>query len=132
MDENVVIDNDERREGALAANPALGPDFQSSRVSKSQLDKFKELHNRRLQIKARLKRQRNSKGNAKVCNTALKFANEKDETLTTAPGDANISASEPNNCLMYSNQAGSSATKKRQKLHWGLDTRERWERKANM
>lgn len=23
-------------------------------------------------------------------------------------------------------------TKKRQKLHWGLDTKERWERKANM
>ncbi|XP_010265069.1 PREDICTED: uncharacterized protein LOC104602906 [Nelumbo nucifera] len=132
-------EEEERREAAIAVTPALQPNFQSASVTKEQLDKFKELHRRRLQIKARSKFHNNSKGHssgaAKAYEQELDSKDSRDEDIAITLEDSSVSMSEGNkniSSLKKGKVEASSTPKKRQKLHWGLDTKERWERKANM
>ncbi|BBN13183.1 hypothetical protein MPTK1_6g01470 [Marchantia polymorpha subsp. ruderalis] len=56
----------------------------------------------------------------------------KDDPIQGAVGEVVASA---NQALAVVKQAGTSVTsarRKRKKLHWGLDSKERWERKSNM
>ncbi|XP_028125505.1 uncharacterized protein LOC114322402 isoform X4 [Camellia sinensis] len=100
-------EEDERREAAIATRASLQPNFKPDGVSQSQLSKFQELHRRRLQIKAKSKIKKKAKGISG--NTTKDTFSQQQENVAVHIG-----------------------TKKRQKLHWGLDTKERWERKANM
>ncbi|CAA6671322.1 unnamed protein product [Spirodela intermedia] len=101
-----VEGEEERRETALAGTPLLQAGFKSSKVSQAQLDKFRKLHKLRLQMKESAK-ERGKRKDRKV-----------DGGMDIQHGD------EP--------AAPALTPKKRQKLYWGLDTKERWERKSNM
>ncbi|KAF8390106.1 hypothetical protein HHK36_024628 [Tetracentron sinense] len=132
---------DERREAAIAAASVLQPNFKSGSVRRDQLNKFKELHRRRLQIKSNSKIQKNSKANASGAGKAhgeklgAKASKVKDTSVMI--DDSSVSTSKGNNTkdissLQQDKASASLVSKKHPKLHWGLDTKERWERKANM
>ncbi|KAJ4960768.1 hypothetical protein NE237_020678 [Protea cynaroides] len=130
-------DLSERREAAIAATPALQPNFLSASVSKDQLHKFKELHKRRLQIKSKSKTEKRNTSVAKkahVKETDVKNSKDEDTNVTLDGSGNSISKDNTNSIssLQQEKVVTHVAPKKRQKLHWGLDTKERWERKANM
>uniref|UniRef100_A0A5B7BWL7 Uncharacterized protein n=1 Tax=Davidia involucrata TaxID=16924 RepID=A0A5B7BWL7_DAVIN len=135
-------EEDERREAAIASASSLQPNFKPFGITKPQLAKFQELHRRRLQIKARSNFKSKSKGiSDKASKSNTEYLNTKDctdENLSkTIKEDSSVSISKGNDIsdipsLQHDNVAAQVASKKRQKLHWGLDTKERWERKANM
>ncbi|KAA8547788.1 hypothetical protein F0562_004217 [Nyssa sinensis] len=135
-------EEDERREATIASAPSLQPNFKPSGVNQAQLTKFQELHRRRLQIKARSKIKTKSKGISDEASKShrkhLDTEDCTDENLSeTIKEDSSVSISKGNDIrgipsLQLDNVAAQVASKKRQKLHWGLDTKERWERKANM
>lgn len=131
-------DKDRRREAAIAATPVLQPNFQAESVSHEQLQKLKELRRRRLQIKKTTSSFKKIKG-----NTTADKASKASEIITK--GDITQKDREsivPEESYHYVKNVDVHKTskeqnvplpqKKRQKLHWGLDTRERWERKGNM
>ncbi|GAV85549.1 hypothetical protein CFOL_v3_28985 [Cephalotus follicularis] len=132
-------EEDNRREVAIASNPFLQPNFKpTGGVTQQQLSKLQELHRRRLQIKSTSKVHKkfkdgagNSHGrdlNAKDCEETDLSAKDGDSTVPNwnSLNDSTNSTIQPDNVTVQ------LAPKKRQKLHWGLDTKERWERKANM
>ncbi|KAL4652089.1 hypothetical protein ACB092_01G207900 [Castanea dentata] len=133
---------DERREAAIASTPSLQPNFKPKRgITQAQLSKFQELHMRRLQIKSKSKIKKKSRGTAvgndRSHSKGLNVHDSVVEDSNIAIGESSISNSESHNnknssSLLQSNVAAPFASKKHQKLHWGLDTKERWERKANM
>lgn len=135
--EDIDIDN-ERREAAIASAASLQSNFKpKGGVSSAQLSKFQELHKRRLQLKTRSKPKKKSKGlidefgttekknlSVKEC-TDIRLSSRNEETSTSFPHDVSS----------YSHQEKGESfpvPKERKKLHWGLDTKERWEMKANM
>lgn len=131
-------DKDRRREAAIAATPVLQPNFQAESVSHEQLQKLKELRRRRLQIKKTTSSFKKIKG-----NTTADKASKASEIITK--GDITQKDREsivPEESYHYVKNVDVHKTskeqnvplprKKRQKLYWGLDTRERWERKGNM
>ncbi|OIT38044.1 PREDICTED: uncharacterized protein LOC109239953 isoform X2 [Nicotiana attenuata] len=136
-------EDDGRREAAIASAPSLQPNFTSKKgLNPAQISKFQELHRRRLKIKARSKVKDKSKGTlAEVGKYHGKDVNAK---CKEAMGEKSIkTAEDPRITLSISsltdlsssqedNLVGHSLSIKRQKLHWGLDTKERWERKSNM
>lgn len=133
--------DDERREAAIASTPLLQPNFKPSGISQAQLTKFQELHRRRLQIKARSKIRNKAKGMPDKTSKSH-FKNPDAKALTeeiSSKETDNSSASVLNGSAMENTLSLPKETaevqvgaKKRWKLHWGLDTKERWERKANM
>ncbi|ONK81725.1 uncharacterized protein A4U43_C01F32250 [Asparagus officinalis] len=127
-------DDDRRREAALASTPLFQPNFKSSKVTQAQLDKFRELHKRRLQIKQISKDKEMLKGIArrpgKVKKEDLVCKDTKGICESDIKEDSNFCISERKDSSDETMPA--FASKKRQKLHWGLDPKERWERKANM
>ncbi|XP_020105406.1 protein FAM204A [Ananas comosus] len=131
-------DDDARREAALAATRLLDPNFKPSKLTQSQLDKFKELHRKRLQIKEKGKRKEKPKDKGKpngTAKTSMRVRNNLDIKDT-----ADVSTASAMKDSEYSNskeEAGSdeatlTPSKRKRKLHWGLDAKERWERKSNM
>ncbi|XP_019182454.1 PREDICTED: uncharacterized protein LOC109177532 [Ipomoea nil] len=136
-------EDDERREAAIASAPSLRPNFRpTSGITSDQLSKFQELHRRRLQIKSRSKTKNYSRkgnvnghgkshgkdSNAKEC---LEHMNEEvdgptEDLAVPKSSLADISSSQQDNTVSHNESS------KRQKLHWGLDVKERWERKSNM
>ncbi|PKI69935.1 uncharacterized protein LOC116202928 [Punica granatum] len=120
---------DERREAAIASAPALQPNSKPSGVTKGQLSKFQELHRRRLQIKAKSKKQKGLKG--VTSKFQWKYDNDKD-CLGDDSGPQGSSVPDSGSPTEQENVATDVGLKTRQKLHWGLDVKERWERKANM
>uniref|UniRef100_A0A6N2KMS8 Uncharacterized protein n=1 Tax=Salix viminalis TaxID=40686 RepID=A0A6N2KMS8_SALVM len=121
----------ERREESIASNPTLQPDFKPKRVTQDQLSKLQELHKRRLQIKSKIhKKSKDGTGKShgkdlKSKDTGTDIEDSGVLDLKTLDDNANFSTPQGNASAHHSE-------KKRQKLHWGLDTKERWERKANM
>ncbi|KAF7023390.1 hypothetical protein CFC21_035914 [Triticum aestivum] len=119
------------KEDALASSRLLDPEFKPSKLSQDQLDKFKELHKKRLQIKEKTKSKGKSKGrtgaNTNVANDS-KF-NNKDKSIGSAAIDVQHTTSTTG---AQANLALSLPLRNKRKLHWGLDVKERWERKANM
>ncbi|KAM3350842.1 hypothetical protein ACQJBY_023104 [Aegilops geniculata] len=77
------------KEDALASSRLLDPEFKPSKLSQDQLDKFKELHKKRLQIKEKTKSKGKPKGrtgaNTNVANDS-KF-NNKDKSIDSAAID---------------------------------------------
>ncbi|KAK9105798.1 hypothetical protein Scep_022642 [Stephania cephalantha] len=56
------MEEDERKEAAIARSAALQPEFISKSLKQEQIDKLKELHKKRLQIKAKTKIHKISQG----------------------------------------------------------------------
>ncbi|XP_022894634.1 uncharacterized protein LOC111408986 [Olea europaea var. sylvestris] len=134
-------DDDERREASIASAASSMSNFKlKSGLTPSQLSKFQELHRRRLQIKARSKIKKKPKGLVdsvgKSCGNDI---NGKECTDgNPSKSISNTSFPSPENSLGHTSSleqgrgAANKASKERQKLHWGLDAKERWERKSNM
>ncbi|KAG6392615.1 hypothetical protein SASPL_146839 [Salvia splendens] len=131
---------DERREAAIASAACLRPNFKpKSGITESQLSKFQELRRRRLQIKAKskiLKQDKGAKGKGKTHKKPAESQESSDQEASkpTMNGTADL---KPENRVVnvsseVDNVARNAAVKTRQKLFWGLDTKERWERKSNM
>ncbi|PAN29071.1 hypothetical protein PAHAL_5G200200 [Panicum hallii] len=124
-------DEAKRKEEALASSRLLDPGFKPSKLSQDRLDKFKELHKKRLQITEKPKHKRKPKGttgrNTKV-NNDYKFP-DKDESADSSPRDVHHSSSVT---VIQQDPASALSSRNKRKLHWGLDIKERWERKANM
>ncbi|KAL3618960.1 hypothetical protein CASFOL_037188 [Castilleja foliolosa] len=133
MERETEQEVDERREAAIASSASLRPNFKpKSGLTESQLAKFQELHKRRLQIKARSKAHKKDKGLGYGISKPHKMAVEvRDCTEPIKPPDAQRKLANVSS-LEEGNVAGKSVANKRQKLHWGLDAKERWERKSNM
>ncbi|XP_054787622.1 uncharacterized protein LOC129293595 [Prosopis cineraria] len=129
-------EEDRRREAAIASTPCLQPNFISRGLTSEQLSKFQELHKRRLQIKSKSKIQtkgkdgtKTSKGNSfSIQHFEVSNVDSKEPSLLNYEGFD----SKKKSSLEQDNVSMDCLSKKRQKLHWGLDTKERWERKSNM
>ncbi|WCJ25354.1 hypothetical protein M5689_007243 [Euphorbia peplus] len=126
-------DEDERRESAIASTQPLLPGFKGTRISGDQLSKLHELHRRRLKIKSKIHKKLKD-GNGKPYYKDLKHDYGKTSVSKTEDSKEDLKKSQGNSSLsaQESNEAALDLPKQRKKLHWGLDTRERWERKANM
>ncbi|KAK3218279.1 hypothetical protein Dsin_012249 [Dipteronia sinensis] len=138
---NMDKEKDESREAAIASTKILHPNFKPKRLTQDQLSKFQELHRRRLQIKSKSKFHKKSKGNAKGTGKFhgkdfdSKDHDDRDSSTEIEDSSApNLKGhnNDINSSVQKDNAAACPAPKKHQKLHWGLDTKERWERKANM
>ncbi|KAF5205737.1 hypothetical protein FRX31_004674 [Thalictrum thalictroides] len=131
-------EEERRREAAIETKAAaLQPDFKSQRITDDQLNKFKELHRRRLQIKEKSKIHKNLKGKATRTVKGDKASKKINEEHMIVEQKASKPSKEMGNSIKPSSlqqdiSAASLGIKKHQKLHWGLDTKERWERKSNM
>ncbi|OAY57095.1 uncharacterized protein LOC110608476 isoform X2 [Manihot esculenta] len=135
-EEEEVEGEDERKEAAIASTPSLQPGFKPTRVSQEQVFKLQELHKRRLKIKSKLqKNSEDGSGTSRSHGKGLKHSDGKDTARKIEDRSvANLKKHLDivNSPQQLDNLAVDKAPKKRQKLHWGLDTKERWERKANM
>ncbi|KAK8933784.1 hypothetical protein KSP39_PZI016071 [Platanthera zijinensis] len=118
------------REAALSASPILQPDFKFSKVTQAQLDKFRELHSRRLHLKGKSKDKGRPKGKASQVVKTCTVVNEDDGKIKVTTN--NIEASNLLAANGKDNELGTVGMRKKKKLHWGLEAKERWERKANM
>ncbi|XP_074590041.1 uncharacterized protein LOC141845950, partial [Curcuma longa] len=120
---------DARRETALASTLLFQPNFKPSKVTQAQLDKLKELHRKRLKLKEK------AKGNPRSEEIAQRSVStcveDSDFKYTTSPAACNSEGSSKINACLDQN-APCLIPNKRRKLRWGLDAKERWERKANM
>ncbi|XP_066314784.1 uncharacterized protein [Miscanthus floridulus] len=124
-------DEAKKKEAALASSRLLDPGFKPSKLSQDRLDKFKELHKKRLQITEKPKYKRKLKGTTgrsiKVTSD-YKFT-DKDACADSSPGDVHHMSSVTG---IQGDPASGLSSRNKRKLHWGLDIKERWERKANM
>ncbi|XP_022991051.1 uncharacterized protein LOC111487757 isoform X2 [Cucurbita maxima] len=92
-----------------------------------------ELHRRRLQIKSRSKIRKNTKGlTGKSQIKDLNTIDEVNEDEHSRLSSSDIDFGEKNSHVQRDNTKTTLPSKKLHKLHWGLDTKEPWERKANM
>ncbi|WOH10293.1 hypothetical protein DCAR_0729760 [Daucus carota subsp. sativus] len=119
-------EDDSRREAAIASTPSLRPDFKpnDTKITQSQLAKFQELHRRRLQLKSKPKTKKKSKGKDHVKESAVDSVEDSCASISV---ESNF-----NNSLTQQQEIPKELALKHRKLHWGLDTKERWERKSNM
>ncbi|KAK8694401.1 hypothetical protein V6N13_071954 [Hibiscus sabdariffa] len=131
-------DEDNRREAAIASTLSLQPNSKLAGVTPHQLSKFQELHRRRLQIKEKSKIYKKPKGRAERLRAEYMNSTDSQESDSetkfedeTIPNPKSH-GEDDNTFSLQDSEVVQLATKKRQKLHWGLDTKERWERKANM
>uniref|UniRef100_A0A0E0JMN3 Uncharacterized protein n=1 Tax=Oryza punctata TaxID=4537 RepID=A0A0E0JMN3_ORYPU len=124
-------DGAKRMEDALASSRLLDPDFKPSKLSQDQLDKFKELHKKRLQIMEKPKGKGKSRGSTKKNTKVTSDCSiaEKDESSGNVAIDVQHTASPAGTQV---DLAPSFPSRNKRKLHWGLDVKERWERKANI
>ncbi|XP_061349440.1 uncharacterized protein LOC133294709 [Gastrolobium bilobum] len=130
-------EEERRREEAIASTPCLRPNFKAKGVTKDQLSKFQELHKKRLQLKSKSKFITKSKDGANKKSQGNDLSSQKNGGQGLI-----VDNKEPslwNDCEGF--DTGNEDSKdgvsvlsapKKQKLHWGLDTKERWERKSNM
>ncbi|KAL3719440.1 hypothetical protein ACJRO7_004409 [Eucalyptus globulus] len=126
-------EEDVRREAAIASAPSLQPNFKSPGVTKDQLSKFQELHKKRMQIK--------KKSEQKRCKDETRKFIKKPNSKNRIDKETSVEDSSLSNSGLNSKENSSGeqqdrqqqiTSMKRQKLHWGLDVKERWERKSNM
>ncbi|XP_045818153.1 uncharacterized protein LOC123910905 [Trifolium pratense] len=130
-------EEDRRREAAISSSPCLQPNFNPKGVTQDQLSKFRELHRKRLQLKSK------SKFKTKPKDESKKKAQGNDVYNKNGGAQGlkidNNEQSLRNSCESFDlkneeSRSGVSvlSASKKPKLHWGLDTKERWERKSNM
>ncbi|PWA68535.1 hypothetical protein CTI12_AA307850 [Artemisia annua] len=137
-------EDDKRKEAAIASvadslNPKLKP---SSSSSQARLSKFQELRKRRLEIKEKSKTKKKSKGRLsrpsgldEKDSHGEECASEKASKAAAVEDTSNFIAldrHQENVSTVPNDVALRIVPKKPQKLYWGLDTKERWERKSNM
>ncbi|KAF0917873.1 hypothetical protein E2562_021526 [Oryza meyeriana var. granulata] len=124
-------DEPKRKEDALASSRLLDPDFKPSKLSQDRLEKFKELHKKRLQIKEKSKYKGKSRGSTKKNTKVTSDCSiaDKNESVSNVTIDVQHTASTVGTQVDI---ASSLPSRNKRKLHWGLDVKERWERKANM
>ncbi|XP_024029574.1 bromodomain-containing protein DDB_G0278469 [Morus notabilis] len=126
-------EEDDRREAAIALKTSLRPDFKpkSNAISQAQFSKFQELNRRRLEIKSKSNFKKKQKGD--LTKSQRKNPNTNDvEHKDTSSQSSDKHNNKDSSLLQQESITTYSAPMPRQKLHWGLDTKERWERKANM
>ncbi|KAG7555444.1 hypothetical protein ISN44_As11g015840 [Arabidopsis suecica] len=116
-----------RKEALLASSLSLQPNFNRSNVSQKQISKLQELHKRRMQIKANTKILKKKPKASKYSQSKVIEDGESSNKLKESTSSSSSTLEEQNH-----NKTLVTVPKKPQKLFWGLDTRERWERKANM
>ncbi|KAL4577596.1 hypothetical protein LXL04_013706 [Taraxacum kok-saghyz] len=128
------MEEDERREAAIASATCLNPKFKpSSAGAQARLSKFQELHNRRLQIKEKSKiKKKKSQGKPSRPSRLEEKDSDADEFAIKIPCKTAQDTSNSTSLDASSTPKAQIAPTKPQKLHWGLDTKERWERKSNM
>ncbi|XP_009414716.3 uncharacterized protein LOC103995755 isoform X2 [Musa acuminata AAA Group] len=85
---------DARREAALACTPLFQPNFRPSKATQAQLDKLKELHKKRLQLKekeevTRLKGSSQRRG--KICEEDTDVKNSTNSSASSADGSSSVS-----------------------------------------
>ncbi|KAL1810090.1 hypothetical protein ACET3Z_027080 [Daucus carota] len=120
-------EDDSRREAAIASTPSLRRDFKpnNTKITQSQLAKFQELHKRRLQLKSKPKTKKKLKGKDLVVKESA--VDSVENSCVSISVDSNY-----NNSSTQQQEIPKEPALKQRKLHWGLDTKERWERKSNM
>lgn len=132
------MEEDERKEAAISSNPCHEPNFKSNGVTQEQLAKFRELRRRRLQMKNKSNNKKKHKDlKGKFLSGDLNTSESPDKNTNQRlndPSEQNSSSktNEKNEAPSSHPQAEVHPALKKKKLHWGLDTKERWERKANM
>ncbi|XP_010492495.1 PREDICTED: uncharacterized protein LOC104769874 [Camelina sativa] len=116
-----------RKEALLASTQSLQPNFNRSNVTPKQISKLQELHKRRMQIKASTKIHKKPPKASKKCQSkAIEDGEKSSKQLKESTSSSTLEEQNHDKTVV-------TVTKKKpQKLFWGLDTRERWERKANM
>ncbi|KAL9255263.1 hypothetical protein AKJ16_DCAP06156 [Drosera capensis] len=124
------MEEDERSEPSIASTPYLEhANPKPHGVTQAQLSKFQELHRRRLQMKSKFKHKKKAK-DGKVLKLQEKSHNETDN-IDVKADKLDASSTAKDNSASF--QIGiDQILNRRPKLHWGLDAKERWERKANM
>lgn len=120
-----------------AANPCVQPNFKSSAISQDQLAKFRELQRRRLRMQTKTKNKTKSKDKkAKFLSEDLHTQgcvdDPKDEGLKESTIKSSSKGEDGNKVSSSTSHVDVHPALKKKKLHWGLDAKERWERKANM
>ncbi|KNA18476.1 hypothetical protein SOVF_070350 [Spinacia oleracea] len=127
------MEEDGRREASIASNPSV----KSSSITQERLAKFRELQQRRLRMQSKIKYKRKSKDKkGKFLSEDVDTQGCVDEHVDEGLKDSSVRSTSKGE---YSNEVSSSTSHtdvhpalKKRKLHWGLDAKERWERKANM
>lgn len=138
QEERERMEEDERNEAAISSNPCHEPNFKSNGVTQEQLAKFRELRRRRLQMKNKSNNKKKHKDlKGKFLSGDLHTSESPDKNTNQRlndPSEQNSSSktNEKNEAPSSHPQAEVHPALKKKKLHWGLDTKERWERKANM
>ncbi|KAK7381067.1 hypothetical protein VNO78_33591 [Psophocarpus tetragonolobus] len=130
-------EEDRRREAAIASTPCLQPNFNPKGVTQHQLAKFRELHKRRLQLKSKSKFKTKSKDGANKKSQGGNLSSQSSGTQGLKVDHKEPSFLNDFEVFESGNKDSQDAVpvlsgSKKQKLHWGLDTKERWERKSNM
>ncbi|XP_010558561.1 PREDICTED: uncharacterized protein LOC104827160 [Tarenaya hassleriana] len=127
---------EDRKESILASTPSLQPNFKRSSVTHQQILKLQELHKRRMQIKAKSKIQKKGKDGKRpgFKNLEGRAPEDSDSDICMKPeysSSITVEKSDKNggSSSGVDNKTGYRPPKK---LHWGLEPKERWERKANM
>ncbi|EOA23049.1 hypothetical protein CARUB_v10003819mg [Capsella rubella] len=114
-----------RKEALLASTQSLQPNFSRSNVTQKQISKLQELHKRRMQIKANTKIHKKPKASKNCQSKAIEDGQQSSQKFKESTSSSTLEEQNHNKTQV-------TVPTKPQKLFWGLDTRERWERKANM
>uniref|UniRef100_I1NW79 Uncharacterized protein n=1 Tax=Oryza glaberrima TaxID=4538 RepID=I1NW79_ORYGL len=124
-------DGAKRKEDALASSRLLDPDFKPSKLSQDRLDKFKGITQETVANKGKPKCKGKSRGSTKKNTKVTSDCSivDKDESIGNVAIDVQHTASAAGTQV---DLASSFPSRNKRKLHWGLDVKERWERKANM
>ncbi|XP_074279066.1 uncharacterized protein LOC141604419 [Silene latifolia] len=130
------MDDDVNRAAANGSNTDVPSNLKLTRVTHHQLSKFQELQRRRLQL---ISKPKNKKFKAKGAKPKLQKEELGTKGFPDDNSDQGINVTNSNSHETESNEVLSSSTQvnihpafQKKKLHWGLDSKERWERKANM
>ncbi|KAJ3702356.1 hypothetical protein LUZ61_006061 [Rhynchospora tenuis] len=124
-------EEERKREASRATTSASNPK-PKAKATQSQLEKFKELNQKLLQIKEKTDQKTKLKG---ISSTRKRPCLELESKANKdAPVPINCTEPEKSQHSIPAELEGPASVphKYRRKLHWGLDTKERWERKSNM
>ncbi|WJX70846.1 hypothetical protein P8452_54909 [Trifolium repens] len=117
-------EEDRKREAAISSSPCLQPNFNPKAVTQDQLSKFRLI----FVLKSK------SKFKTKPKDESKKKKAQGNDVYSKNGGAQGLKNDNKEQSLYSKNEesrGGVSASKK-PKLHWGLDTKERWERKSNV
>ncbi|KAK9091357.1 hypothetical protein Sjap_024534 [Stephania japonica] len=123
------MEEDERKEASIAKSAALQPEFRSKSLKEEQIEKFKELHKKRLQIKAKTKIHKISRGNTSGTGKKHKkgiisdFVQKQDsDVILEESGNLALKGNaEELPSLQLDKSNASLGTKNPQKLYWGYN-----------